>query len=260
MLHKNLNYEFNLNNEYLNDSLIQETNNQIPDYFSISNLNNLNPNEYKIEDGTLDYSFINKIPLDPEINNLKHIEKDNKLNISEEKTFDIFRQKISSIIKKNNDNNTQSTDCFEFEKLNRNLFPKNRLGRKRKDDNTIREHNKYSDDNLRRKSKSLVINYALEFINERIKIIYKGNIGNGIQKKELLSLGQTHKADLSIDNNRSFLYKTLGEIFSEDISPRFSIKYPEYNRNIIKRLLNDKDENKRLYFKRLFNIHFVKCI
>ena len=29
---------------------------------------------------------------------------------------------------------------------------------------------------------------------------------------------------------------------------------------MIKRLLNDKDENKREYFQRLFNIQFLKCI
>ena len=261
MLHKSLNYHFNLNNVHLNESFIQETNNPIPDCFlSIPNLNTLNPNEYKIEDGTLDYSLIDKNPLYSDINNFKHIEKDFKLNRNEEKTCDVFGQNIFSIIKKNNDNHTQSTDCFEFEKSNKNLFKKSRLGRKRKDDNTIGEHNKFSDDNLRRKSKSLVMDYALEFINERIKIIYKGNIGNGIQEKKLLSLDQKYKADTSIENNRNFLYKTLGEIFSGDVSLKFSIKYPEYNKNIIKRLLNEKDENKRQYFYKLFNITFLQCI
>jgi hypothetical protein len=224
MLHKSLNYHFNLNNVHLNESFIQETNNPIPDCFlSIPNLNTLNPNEYKIEDGTLDYSLIDKNPLYSDINNFKHIEKDFKLNRNEEKTCDVFGQNIFSIIKKNNDNHTQSTDCFEFEKSNKNLFKKNRLGRKRKDDNTIGEHNKFSDDNLRRKSKSLVMDYALKFINERIKIIYKGNIGNGLQEKKLLSLDQKYKADTSIENNRNFLYKTLGEIFSGDVSLKFSI-------------------------------------
>ena len=261
MLHKSLNYQFNLNNVHLNESFIQETNNPIPDCFlSIPNLNTLNPNEYKIEDGTLDYSLIDKNPLYSEINNFKHIEKGIKLNISEEKTYDVFGQNIFSIIKKNNDNPTQSTDCFEFEKSNKNLFKKNRLGRKRKDDNTIGEHNKFSDDNLRRKSKSLVMDYALKFINERIKIIYKGNIGNGLQEKKLLSLDQKYKADTSIENNQNFLYKTLGEIFSGDVSLKFAIKYPEYNKNIIKRLLNEKDENKKQYFHRLFNIKFLQCI
>ena len=261
MLHKILNYRLNLNNLHLNESFIQETNNPISDCFlSISNLNTLDQNEYKIEDGTLDYSLIDKNPLYSEINNFKHIEKGIKLNISEEKTFDVFGQNRFSIIKKNNDNPTQSTYCFEFEKSNINLFKKKRLGRKRKDDNTIGEHNKFSDDNLRRKTKSLVMDYALEFINERIKIIYKGKIGNGIHEKKLLSLDQKYKSDTSIENNRNFLYKTLGEIFSGDISSKFAIKYPEYNKNIINRLLNEKDENKKQYFNRLFNIKFLQCI
>ena len=115
MLHKILNYQFNLNNLHLNESIIQETNSPIPDCFlSIPNLNTLNPNEYKIEDGSLDYSLIDKNPLYSEINNYKHIEKGIKLNISEEKTYDVFGQNIFSIIKKNNYNPTQSTDCFDL--------------------------------------------------------------------------------------------------------------------------------------------------
>ena len=223
MLHKILNYNFSLNNQHLNESFIQETNNSIPNCFlSITNLNTLNQNEYKIEDGTLDYSFINKNPLYSEINISEHIEKDIKLNINEEKTCDIFGQNRFSVIKKNNDNHTQSTDCFEFDKSNKNLFKKSRLGRKRKDDNTIGEHNKFSDDNLRRKCKYIILSSLMEFINAKIKSIYNGDIGNYIYKKELLTLNKNQISDASIDFNKNFLNRTLGDIFSDTINSRFT--------------------------------------
>ena len=181
-----------------------------------------------------------------------------KTNTNNEKT--INDKLLSFSIKRKSDNNSQNIDLLENGKLKSNLFKKTKLGRKRKNDNTIGEHNKYSNDNLRRKCKTLVLNSALEFLNEKIRIIYKGKIGNGINKKQLFSLNQTYKSDISIENNKNFLYKTLGEIFSGDISPRFGAKYPEHNKNVIQRLLNDKDEKKRLYFQRLFIIQFFKCM
>ena len=100
----------------------------------------------------------------------------------------------------------------------------------------------------------------MQFINDKIRILYKGNIGNGINKKELIPINRIYKVNTSIEDNKNFIYKTLGEIFSGDISSRFKTNFPEYNKNLIKRLLNDKDENKREYFQRLFNIQFLKCI
>ena len=63
------------------------------------------------------------------------------------------------------------------------LIKKSRLFLKRKNDNTIGKHTKYADDNLRRKIKNLVLKYALEFLNEKIRALYKGNIGKGISKE-----------------------------------------------------------------------------
>ena len=46
-------------------------------------------------------------------------------------------------------------------------------------------HNRFSDDNLRRKCKHIVLQITMDFINEKISEIY-GNIGQGIFIKKLL--------------------------------------------------------------------------
>ena len=254
--------KFQINLE--DDTINQDTNNLITDtnLFSISNYNTLTPNEYKIEDPTVinDLFFLNKFSFlnEKNIPNDIFIKANTELNEAKNNNAQILNQNKFTIIK--NDNHTQSTDYIENEKPKCNLFQKSRLGRKRKNDTIIGDHDKYAEDNLRRKAKNLVIDYALEFINAKIKMIYKDNIGNGINKKELLSLNQDYKSDTSIENNKDFLSKTLGEIFSGNISSRFKSNFPEYNKNLIQRLLNEKDENKRLAFKRLFDIQFLKCL
>ena len=48
-------------------------------------------------------------------------------------------------------------------------------------------HNKFADDNLRRKCKHLVLKSLLEFINGEIERRYKNNIGKGILKTQSLN-------------------------------------------------------------------------
>ena len=100
----------------------------------------------------------------------------------------------------------------------------------------------------------------MEFINDRIKDIYDGNIGKGIYQKQLISLNKSRQSDTTIKFNRNMLDKTLGEIFSEEVNTRYS-NYPKnFNHNLIKRLLNEKDEKKRVFFQKLFKIKFLQCI
>ena len=179
MFQKIVNCHFNFEDNTFN----QETNNQAIDsnHFPILNLNTFSQNDYKIDDGEMinDYYFLNKfISSYPQIN-IKSNDKKIKANTNNEKTIN-DKSLSFSIIKRKSDDNSQNIDLLKNEKLKSNLFKKTKLGRKRKNDNTIGEHNKYSNDNLRRKCKTLVLNSALEFLNEKIRIIYKGKIGNGI--------------------------------------------------------------------------------
>ena len=145
---------------------------------------------------------------------------------------------------------------------NKNLIIKTKktIGRKRKSDKTKGEHNKFSDDNLRRKCKYIILSSLMEFINAKIKSIYNGDIGNSIYKKELLTLNKNQISDASIDFNKNLLNRTLGDIFSDTISSRFTNYLPFHNKNLIERLVNEEDEEKRKYFIKLFNLTFLQCL
>ena len=141
---------------------------------------------------------------------------------------------------------------------------KKKCGRKRmrqEDNNDNKnEHNKFSDDNIRKKIKHLVLKSLLEFINNKIKIMYKGNIGNGIFKKELQTINAFQKSNSNVNFDKDFLKKNIGEIFSEKITARFTNFPLNNNKIIIEKLKNEKDENLKIYFNKLFNINFLQCL
>ena len=113
---------------------------------------------------------------------------------------------------------------------------------------------------MRRKFKVLILNNILVFVNKKVKDVYQGNIGQGIMKKELLPINLNIKSDNTIEHSKSFLNKTIGKIFSEDISIRYKSYYSNYNKKLIERLIKEEDEQKRVFFKKLFNITFLQCI
>ena len=227
-------------------------------YFSMSNLFTFNLNEQKLEESNIfnDYYILSKFQApDESIIYNNYNEKINQLNKNDNKTINNYENKKSS-----KDIQSMSKDKLEIEKSLKNNKKKGKICIKRKRNNS-NIHDKYSYDNIIRKIKILVLNYTLKFLNLKIKDIYKGNIGNGIFKKELVPLNHNVKYDTTIELNHKFINKTLKEIFSENISSRFKSYYlPNRNDIIINRLLNDIDEKKRLYFQRLFNIKFIQCI
>ena len=137
---------------------------------------------------------------------------------------------------------------------------KSLLGRKRKGNSEKSSHSKYFDDNLRNKCKNLVLDSAFKLSNEKIEEKYNGNIGHGIFVKQLLIINQKQKKDSSIQNSKDFMIKTLGEIFSVDISSRYTAYNPDHNNLLIKKLTNEEDEDKKNYFKKLFSITFIDCL
>ena len=122
------------------------------------------------------------------------------------------------------------------------------------------EHNKFSDDNLRRKVKHLVLKNVFDFINEKIKSMYSG-INKGIFTKQLLTINQKQISDATILFNKKFLEKPLKDIFSVEISKRYTNYLESHNKNLINFLMNEEeDENKRVYFNNLFNLKFIECL
>ena len=143
---------------------------------------------------------------------------------------------------------------------NKNICRRKRKRERDNYDSNNNEHDKFSDDNVRRKVKRLVFTHLLEYLNKQIKVKYNGKIGKGVFKKELRILNQAQIANSNIAFNKALLNKTLYDIFSDKISSRITNYSKDHNKVIIEGLINEKDTEKRIYFQSLFNLTFLDCL
>ena len=132
-------------------------------------------------------------------------------------------------------------------------------GRERGESNG-KVHNKYKFDNMLRKAKGMIIKVLFNFINKKIMAIYDDNIGQGNIIKKLFMINQAQVSNANIDFNKAFLEKTLGEIFSADLTKRIVNYNRDHNKILIEKLKNEKDEEKKEYFNGLFNLEFSDCL
>ena len=142
---------------------------------------------------------------------------------------------------------------------NRTIIDKKKWGRKRKNENNTTEHNKFSDDNVRRRVKHLCFKYLLLFINSQIKEIYNNKIGQGIFQKQLQTLNQSQISNAKILFNQQLLEKNLGEIFSDKVTGKLTNIQSDHNKKLIQKLINEEDIEKRIYFQKLFNVKLKDC-
>ena len=241
--------EAHLSSTYINNTLepINETHNL--EGFNIID-NNFLFNQKDME-------LFKLIEKQPKINSNEDNEKKDFIEYDE--NYLIFEEKPKE--KKPNEKKPNSTKIKE-QKIEKSVKTKKKCGRKRErsNDENAKEHDKFSDDNIKRKCKHLVLKNAMIFINQKIYDIYEGKIGNGIFKKELKTINHQQKKDASVNFNKDFLNKTLGEIFSDNISSRYTNVPLIYNQKLISSLINEKDEKKRQYFTNLFSITFLGCL
>ena len=246
------------NSNFDNQSYINEF-----DYYYHSSLFNQLPNEYwNLNNCNID----NNNTIDNKNNNSfkNNVEIKTQANTKDEKTFQNKKvEDINQLININKNNNTfkEINTSKTEESKNKNKSKQKKCGRKRmRTDNSKEEHNKYTDDNIRRKCKHLVLKNFFEFINIKISKIYNGDIGNGVYKKELQTINQSQISDATINFNKNFVNKKLGDIFSADISGRFTNIPSEFNKILINKLMNEEDINKKIYFNKVFNITFIECM
>ena len=138
-------------------------------------------------------------------------------------------------------------------------IPKNLLNNKREKDNNKKtevKHTKYYYDSLKRKCKHLVIDNVMQFINNKIYEEYDGKIDNGITKKKLMKLNQSQKTNADVEFNKTFIKKTLKEIFSENLTKKIKLYEKDHNKKIIDSLLSEKKEE----FEKIFNLSFIECV
>ena len=200
---------------------------------------------------------------------IKETEKDPNeyfINNIYEQNIDLNKEKKETNINLIKEQKTDyKTGPFEINKIpiNQNEIKKKfqiknftiKKGRKKKlvKEERERKHNKYSDDNIRRKCKHILINELFKFINNQIAI-------RDPFSKRLLVLNQSQTSNATILFNKSFLQKTLKNIFSEKISSRYNIVPEDHNKKVIFNLMNTGNEEKKNYFTKLFSLTFIECL
>ena len=146
------------------------------------------------------------------------------------------------------------------EDIKKNIIEKrSNLGRKRKNSSIKGKHNKYSSDNIYRKIKSNLLDIVYDFINQKIIEIYKDIPKYNIKKNILRKIKQDEIVNSDIEFNQKFLKKTLKEIYSVDISNKYNLDIG-HNKNLIKKLLDEKDIERKQFFNKLFNLTFFDCL
>ena len=111
---------------------------------------------------------------------------------------------------------------------------------------------------MRKEVIKILINNVLIFINGKIKDFYNGNKKGGISIKELKPV----KYDIKkIENNKNFLYTTVGDFYSRKIKGYYTnLDCELHNKDLINEILNKEYNEKQNYFQKLFNLTFLQCL
>ena len=195
---------------------------------------------------------------DNEIYFIKGIPKNNDDNFQKQKIESedkkINKTQEATIKLKSAQNKMEKNTIFKTEKI----ISRNKINKIQEAKNKS-IHTKYANDNMIRKIKRIIINHMMEFINKKIEEKYK-NIGNGIRIKKLLKMEKEQVSNSKTNYNIVFLNKKLKDIFSENITKRYSIYPPEKNKILVEKLINEQDLEKKEYFNVLFNLTFIDCV
>ena len=169
---------------------------------------------------------------------------------------DIVNNILTNSLKKTIDNTKKITKTKIEKDITQNPQKKKRGTPKIKNEKK-RIHTKKSKDNLRCKIKFLLLKSIREYINTKIDNKYKFG---GKHFGQLLIMKKNEKE--SICFYRKFFQKTIREIFSEDITNRYSNENcsKDHNKKLIEKLLNDDDEEKRKFYNELFDLKLINCL
>ena len=183
----------------------------------------------------------------PKINDLDDLKKKYSMDIELRK----IEKDLSFIGKKRRKNKIKYNDIFENNK---------KPGRKKLNDYTKRRHSKNSSDNIIKKIKSKFLEYSLKFINKVLNSnLNKKNITyyNYLLRKKkkednfenlIKALDYKYVNRIKKDSELSLLDKSLKEVFSLDISSKYSRLQNDSNKIIIGRILIDEKDNDIIMF------------
>ena len=112
-------------------------------------------------------------------------------------------------------------------------------GRKRKGSSDIGDHTKNSSDNIMKKITLLYFKYLVKSINEILR--------DKKLKYFFIKLSSSLVDSLKAETILKYLNMTLEELLSQDISSKFTLKEREYNKKIMKEILENCKELKGLF-------------
>ena len=255
---------FNLNNIfYSNDEDIfpLDSSNQDFDYIIFDSFNKkiIGTFEFKHEFDLGKNNYYNQISpfafqedtkkAEEESNKLEHIFKENKEKIINNNSD--YKKVIESIqVKMRKNINSEKT--FTSKKTNR--------GRKPKLDEELRKHSKFSDDNILQKIKNICLNYFLKYINLKLLDLFKSDNSDDLNNKKLCILSKNQDGNSKSEKNKTLLNMTMQSISSQNISTKYKSSDSNHNKNLIEELINEQDEEKRLFFQKIFNLSFLDVL
>ena len=184
--------------------------------------NDQNNNQFEIvkEDRFQINSNKTKLFFKNQLNNLKNCLTDNFLLTS----FSISKQINEQILSNIPQVNYTENNNFQFKR-----------GRKKKDDISFRKRNKFCNDNLNHRLKTLYFQkFLITLINTKIKSCFKE------QKYTIIKINSDIIKDIKNKSNLDLLNSTLGEFLSREISIKFYKKDKHHNYFEIQKLLNTK--------------------
>ena len=207
---------FNYSNEYQNNLFFNENEEIGKNEKEIEFISNI----FKNKSNNID---VDEFDINKSTNELSRILFTEPINIRMEgkKYFDIIKVKKKE----------------ETMKKKKNKEYKN-LGRKKKNSSSEpSKHDKRSDDNITNKIITNFINSFRDSINKRLSNFLKSKY----KKKLLQKIAPINKIYKTIDEIKIFFTKTLGEIFSAEISDRCTTF--KDNKNFNKKLIDDLRKN-----------------
>ena len=193
--------------------------------------------------------------------NLDYSQKE--INEKNDKEFQFYKYETIFEILKKNINNSQINEKFvkdnnmekeeeylqfghkkrkrnEDKENNQNESLKNKenniikRGRKKKNfENNKKENNKMENDNIIKKTKAIFFNYSLMFMNKLLENSVKDDNKLKLYKLDYKSINQLKK-----ENDIALLNTPLKDFFSFNISPKYKFKDIDYNKELIKKIIN----------------------
>lgn len=119
---------------------------------------------------------------------------------------------------------------------------------------------RFTKDLLIRRAKKILFDTLIKYDNYVISKVYNNHIGNGLKIKKIFRINYFQIKNTNTNFNKQLLKTPQGIILSSDISTRHSNFPSDHNKILIKELLNEENEEKRIFFNQLFSKTFSDFI